>query len=339
MARKTPLPQAELAICRRLKLYRQRCDLPRRLFARELGLDASVIIRIELGRAPLRYGVACKITRVFGINPGWLASGSGPITASVLLPSPDEISVDERELFTSVFNHKLLESLRQKVAKLESSPSHKYGTSKHPTDPKGRVDAEEFLRMDIREWITCVPDARFNELVNAIRYAAMPIVYDWDPNDDPPEVIAERRAAMDIDRASLKDRRAVMAARMRLAAERRKNPGAEKKVLTSVDGSVKLLTVNSQLKNLLARLISATNDPGRKTELADFLGAPLASVSRWLSGKREPGGEITLRMLAWVAAIEGQQPKSPGGALTPPEPKTQVSSSGYEKQTQVRKKR
>jgi hypothetical protein len=32
----------------------------------------------------------------------------------------------------------------------------------------------------------------------------------------------------------------------------------------------------------------------------------LASVSRWLSGEREPGGEIALLMLKWVELQERQ---------------------------------
>jgi len=62
--------------------------------------------------------------------------------------------------------------------------------------------------------------------------------------------------------------------------------------------------VKSPLKNLLQRLAPATQEPGKKSELAEFLGAPLASVSRWLSGDREPGGEVALKMLQWVERQE-----------------------------------
>jgi outer membrane biogenesis lipoprotein LolB len=71
--------------------------------------------------------------------------------------------------------------------------------------------------------------------------------------------------------------------------------------------------VKAQLPHLLKRLALATKESGRMSELADFLGmatgkrVPLASVSRWLSGKREPGGEITLQLLHWVEHQERQK--------------------------------
>jgi DNA-binding transcriptional regulator YiaG len=79
---------------------------------------------------------------------------------------------------------------------------------------------------------------------------------------------------------------------------------SENKLLTDTESAEKLPPVKSQLKNLLADLNRLTEEQGKKTELAEFLGAPLASVSRWLSGEREPGGETTLKMLRWVEQQE-----------------------------------
>jgi len=77
-------------------------------------------------------------------------------------------------------------------------------------------------------------------------------------------------------------------------------------LLTEPLSTAKLAPVKSQLDNLLAGLDRLVKEPGSKTALAGFLGAPLASVSRWLSGKREPGREITLKMLRWVEQQERQ---------------------------------
>jgi hypothetical protein len=95
--------------------------------------------------------------------------------------------------------------------------------------------------------------------------------------------------------------------------------------------------VKSQLKNLLADLNRLTKESGKKTELAEFLGAPLTSVSRWLSGEREPGGETTLRLFHWVKQQE-RQPNTPGSATNTAKGQTQVSKTSYEKPTKVRKK-
>lgn len=74
----------------------------------------------------------------------------------------------------------------------------------------------------------------------------------------------------------------------------------KKNSLTHTESSVIDASVKAQLPNLLEELKHATAAPGKKTELAKFLGAPLASVSRWLSGEREPGGETVLKMQAWL---------------------------------------
>src|SRR5207237_248438 len=102
-------------------------------------------------------------------------------------------------------------------------------------------------------------------------------------------------------------------------------------LLTHPSTQTMLPQVRSNMKQLRSRLQEAMAAPGKQSELASFLSAPLASVSRWLSGKREPGGEITLSMLAWVQAEEANK-TSLGRAQTRPEPKTQLRKSQHENQ-------
>jgi DNA-binding transcriptional regulator YiaG len=77
-----------------------------------------------------------------------------------------------------------------------------------------------------------------------------------------------------------------------------------KKHLTDTSYWTTTENVKELLPNLRDKLKKLTESAGKKSELADFLGAPLASVSRWLSGDREPGGEITLKLLKWVEKQE-----------------------------------
>jgi predicted transcriptional regulator len=111
----------------------------------------------------------------------------------------------------------------------------------------------------------------------------------------------------------------------------------QKQLLTGVDDYVKLPPVKSHLDHLLAEFDRLIKEPRKKTELADFLGAPMASVSRWLSGKREPGRNTTLKMLRWVERQERQQNTLRTGTNST-KGKTQVRKSAHEKQTQVLKK-
>ena len=91
--------------------------------------------------------------------------------------------------------------------------------------------------------------------------------------------------------------------------------------------------MGEELDKLLKRLLAIFKQRGKKAELADFLKVPRPRVSEWLSGAREPGGETTLRLLAWVQAEEVKQHKSPGRVVARPEPKTRRRKSSYEKPT------
>lgn len=82
----------------------------------------------------------------------------------------------------------------------------------------------------------------------------------------------------------------------------------EKKVLTdtSIPALTKPMRTLVTLRDDLRRL---TAKPGAKTQLAKDLTAqlkrkanpiPLATLSRYLSGDMEPGGEVTLALLNWV---------------------------------------
>ncbi|MBI5384449.1 MAG: helix-turn-helix transcriptional regulator [Verrucomicrobia bacterium] len=82
------------------------------------------------------------------------------------------------------------------------------------------------------------------------------------------------------------------------------------------------LRVTPDLASLLERLNQATAARGQKMALAQTLGVPPARVSEWLSGKKEPGGAVTLRLLDWVEEWERQQQESPGRSNRP-EPEAQ----------------
>jgi transcriptional regulator with XRE-family HTH domain len=66
-------------------------------------------------------------------------------------------------------------------------------------------------------------------------------------------------------------------------------------------------TVQPVLPKLIQRLKRATEARGSKSELAQWLGVHRQSITDWLSGKQEPGGEITLKLLHWVEQQERQK--------------------------------
>ena len=74
----------------------------------------------------------------------------------------------------------------------------------------------------------------------------------------------------------------------------------EKKLVDNVAVSDNIASVNCEMPGLPQQLKDATEIRGKKTALAGFLRVPLSSVSLWLSGEREPGGEATLKMIRWL---------------------------------------
>ncbi|HEV2438192.1 MAG TPA: helix-turn-helix transcriptional regulator [Verrucomicrobiae bacterium] len=75
-------------------------------------------------------------------------------------------------------------------------------------------------------------------------------------------------------------------------------------LLTNKVDSLTSAEMQPVLPKLIERLKRATAERGKKSDLAKWLGVHRQSVTDWLSGKQEPGGEITLRMLRWVEQQE-----------------------------------
>jgi transcriptional regulator with XRE-family HTH domain len=75
---------------------------------------------------------------------------------------------------------------------------------------------------------------------------------------------------------------------------------ADKNKLTGVSLKGKTENMKSEMQKLIEKVKSKASRPGGKSQLANELGVAPARVSEWLSGKKEPGGEYTLRLLKWV---------------------------------------
>ena len=84
-------------------------------------------------------------------------------------------------------------------------------------------------------------------------------------------------------------------------------PPVQKTDVDTFHESVKSEGVKIDLPGLMKRIKALTTKPGSKGKLATRCGVPLGSLSQWLSGKREPGGAITLKLLNWVEAEEAKQ--------------------------------
>ena len=74
----------------RVKELRKQLKLSQEAFGEKLGVSKSVIVNIELNRAPMKELMFKHICRTFNVNPLWLEKGEG----EVFLDTPNSILED-----------------------------------------------------------------------------------------------------------------------------------------------------------------------------------------------------------------------------------------------------
>ena len=293
-----------------------------------MGLTRAQLSNIELARSPLRYIHAARALGADAValsdwraspnpfNPMWLFGEDWPIQLSwpLLLPEPGCIGLSPSLRFS--------EFVTQNLPLLQRFASDSPDTARLP---------ESWLGAYEYHWI------RFQLGVGRLEHQDLVLM----------DIIA--RSALDLADTSAAARRVLLdceklpdgsaylsveRAARRHAVELPPKPGRKKTsslVLTPVRGLANIAAMKSPLANLLKRLNRTTATKGMKAELASCLGVPRSCISDWLSGRREPGGETTLKLLNWVERQEAHQTTRPGGALTPPGPKTRSQSSNEKK--------
>jgi DNA-binding XRE family transcriptional regulator len=279
--RKNQIPKKDRAIAARIKEFREMWKCTRPHLAVQIGVEPDVIVRVEAGRVALRYGVARKIFAYLPINPYWAATGKGLSKGYVSLPEANELNVRENALFSEVFFSLLLPSFQNKDEDFQRDMIMRYH--------RGKL----FATM-VKKAFQDVPDQHLGDL----RKELDGFLADF------------FKKHADTDPKKLLQRRAWYAN----AEHFFKFPNAEQphseenNNLTDAESADSIsANVKSPLPAFLERVKKSASSSGKKSELAKFLGAPLASVSRWLNDKREPGGEITLKMLKWVEQQERQK--------------------------------
>jgi transcriptional regulator with XRE-family HTH domain len=282
-----------LGIGDRLRHVREMLDFSQEQFGQPVIVTRERMANFETGRTPLPAIKALQICETFIISEKWLATGEGVTRQYIdLLHDPVANALPAEMDFAEAFGKFL--GPRYEVLLAENPHTIRFT----PSGDSPRFDAnliDCFLTI-WRAWLPCGPtNAR---LIQSI----IDLGNDYCANPNNLKGLMSERETLDI----LAEAGLPIGDGRFLTAHRRV-ANDEKKLLTEVAASGKLTPMESQLGNLLADLNRLTKESGKKTELAEFLSAPRTSVSRWLSGEREPGGKTTLRLLHWV---EQQERKS-----------------------------
>lgn len=260
----------ELAICRRLRDLRKRIGWTQTQIAHAVGSERDQWASVEYGRNPLRYWLADTVCAKLDICQQWLACGENPLSGYVPLFPEIGVEIKPNELFSSAWERRVGHFVKKRV---RDSLAMKEIVASLPDAPE-KIHAN---RLYYLTHMACerIPPERFNDYFDRLMAQTSAFIQSLPANPTLKPV-----------------------------------PSSEKRSethLTKPSTSSKLGDVKPCLPKLLDRLQRATAGTGKMSELANWLGVPLASVSRWLSGKREPGGEITLRLLNWVEQQERQK--------------------------------
>lgn len=280
--------QREREIGIRLKGFREGIKHSQSSFAELIGLTRDQLASVEYGRTPLKYSIAWKIRQSFGLSIDWLWGGDtapDDLSEDRELPHPESHGIDKTALLTDVLkdfyklsdDHLAPENPSRKVRRIQIDPqelSHRWFC--------GMV-----LHHDVDFWIASIPDGYTADFRDKIRQLA--VTYLKALPQDSRDLVNARFDALLWEKM-----------RADVAKKKPDGKGWGKIELTHTETAPISGDVQAQLPELLDRVKKATSATGKKTELAGVLKAPLASVSRWLSGEREPGGEIALKMDAWA---------------------------------------
>jgi transcriptional regulator with XRE-family HTH domain len=268
-----------VAECRRFRSWNQY------QLAGEIGISRDRLASVENGRVALSTETAFKIAEVLRVNLMWLAVGWGDQKRFIRAPVKLITRAFKDRVFKQAYDSTLREFFEndwREVVKRHAEGKYTKEEMRIEIPSAGaaqrpRLSVQEFAEVELRE-------------LEGFNLDSLP----------------------ETDKKMIQDQillcKSVLGSGSLLPA-----PGAKSysslsnSFLTEASTSEKLGGVKAQLPTLLERLNLATKESGNMSALAKFLGVPLASVSRWLSGKREPGGEITLKLLQWVEQQERQK--------------------------------
>ena len=338
---KRKLAQSELEICERLRRAREVVvEITQLGCARQIGLERSTLANYETGRTPLRWDVALRFCRQFIICEEWLATGrfdACHISAEAhgisgkngweildqeilirqcvdLLSDSATIHLRPGMLFSEAYSAVLAPRFSKLVNQFFSAPTLVLSDN---DDPKlaenwlATIHARHILLLGIEAARLKLLPSDYWRLYTRYLFECSTLIYR--------KLIGRRLdnaslAGFDWLRAVLSDPDAAIGPPLVQVFESRDGLEVfQKKELTETASHAKLSEVKPPFSKLLEDIRKATSAPGQMSVLADYLGkktgknVPLASVSRWLSGKREPGGEVTLWMQKWASDPQRQK--------------------------------
>jgi len=327
MPRKTPLPEREVAICNRLREFREMTQLSRVAFARKAGVDSSLLVRYDFLLTPVRYGPAYKLISTYAINPRWLATGEGQRVSRLAMIDPAACRGMDREPFSAVYDISLGTGIHNKGqgSLLGRAGSFSFN---FPDTAVGRSQVYEHLVEFCDDAVLRVPGPALNEFLAAVLEFGYRRILSYPKTPD--EVVLDR----DVELRLLKMEIERMLALEWAALPPDKRPPSwvdiEKNSSTGLDNVIPQITIDGVAKivpttvqDLVERVRVATQPRGARAGLARKLGVQRQVINGWLNQGKLPDAVVTLRLIQWVLQAESQKQSGPGGVTSTAKAKAQ----------------
>ena len=280
------LSDSEREVCGRLADRRRASRMTQDEFAAAILLTRAQLTNIESMRVPLRFWPGWRACKKLNINQRWLSTGELPSSPFFDLDLKEhQLNIAETALFSVVCRGRLHTDLE-----LRSELAWSIGQYQSSGDAMTHDYGETLIEI-VKVFLSKIPEAERAGALATLRG----------------QMVAGAASDKIVSLAQLK----VIRQRHAQAVGKNTTPAgvqfANDKI--DVDALVTLgesVSVKAQWPGLLERLKKATKARGVASALARELDVPLASVSRWLNGKREPSGDITLKLLRWVERQEAK---------------------------------
>lgn len=329
--RKLKLPNAETEICGRLRYAREHvAKVSQAECAAQINQDRSTLANYETARTPLRWEVALRFCRQFIISEEWLATGrfglaqnavknkiETDFSAEKWLRFGEQISMRQcMDLFSeditirlkpgALFSEAFETVLKERYAELVSNnafdPRIIFSSADNPSIGLNFLNAanERNFSSLLSEWSQSPTgqNAAWRLYSLYVNECAIAIHHRFFFGERPQEIRVQLGEVSDPSKQSDWE---IGPSIMGGSYEE------TKKLFDYVSEVRNIEEVKAKFPDLLERLKKITQERGKKTALAKFLGVKLSRVSQWLSGEYEPGGETTLQMLQWVEQQERQK--------------------------------
>lgn len=229
----------------------------------------------EHARVPIRAGIAFAVAQVSGVSLRWLATGAEPKKVRMLVDRKLRERIPENQLFSEAYDLVLMPLIEQGIAEIKKNSGGKSGA----------------------EMLDMIGDVGPDDVLNVINNQLRKILW-----ETPPHLFQELYSLIYWDMWNFRHNHASLIENFSSTAPAQKSASGkiEYEGLTSNSLEGNTPNVQSEIQKLIERVKRKASKPGAKAELARTLGVAPARISEWLSGKKEPGGEYTLRLLKWV---------------------------------------